>query len=860
LLKLLKRLKARRRAGRLDERLRLVETFNRFKHLLHEDARALEIIADMEQKLAGDYIFDMQYVKSSCLALSEHVHRVVNDLNTIAGRRYPSLYDAYERVHVELMELLLEVRKPARSETAIPLSELHAGLAGLVGGKAANLGEVVSRVGLPVPEGFAVSAYAGEYVLEANGLTEWVEGRLAEARDAGEARLTAICAELQAALRGSRVPYELGRAMLEAHRALGGRWRRPRVSVRSSAVGEDSDFSFAGQFATVLDVSEDGLLEAYLEVLASAYNPQALRYLRDHGFSQPSVAMGVLCQRLVPAVASGVAYTADPTGAADDVILVNAVWGLGRYAVEGLVSADQYRLDREGAKVLSQRIGRQEVELVPGPEGPEERPVPPGRVGKPCLSLGQLRLLAEYVLTLERHFNRPQDVEWALDTRGRLYILQSRPLRINEEPAQPPSAETVRAAIERHPVVLSGGVVASPGVGAGPAWLVTNEDDLSGFPRGAVLVARHTSPRYGQVMSRASAILTDVGSSTGHMASLAREFRVPAIVDTGQATKVIAPGTQITVDAHEGNVYLGRVEELLSLAATDHNQFRTTAVFNTLMRALGKVAPLNLIDPKSSSFRPENCQSFHDITRFAHEVAVGEIFRIYDYRDIVSGGLAVRLEGPLPIGLFMIDLGGGLDVPAGVKVARPDQITSIPMRAIWEGMTYPGVDWMALKPIDARGLASVLASTATQPAFEQRRYGENSYALLSKEYLNLSLKLGYHYTMIDAYCSDRRNENYIHISFKGGAAGRQRRVRRARFLAEVLQRLDFLVECKMDFVSARLKKFERPLTEEKLNLLGRLLGCARQLDVSLTSEEALAGYINSFMAADYCFSQTGGRP
>jgi len=860
MIKFLARLTGWGHRNSLNERLRLVETFNRFKHLLHEDSKALEIIADMEQKLAGDYIFDMQYVRSSCLALSDHVHRIINDLNIISGKRYLALYDTYQMIHTELMEILLEIRKPVRPEMVLPLSELYGGLSGMVGGKAANIGEVASRAGLPVPEGFAVSAYAADYLLEANQLRERFSALLTLARDEDDAQLETICAEIQGLVRQAEVPYELARAIEEAYRLVGGRWRRVPVSVRSSAVGEDSDFSFAGQFATVLGVEEGGLLPAYLEVLASAYNPQALQYLRSHGFSQLAVEMGVLFQRMVAARSSGVAYTVDPTGGSDEVVLVNAVWGLGSYAVEGRVSGDRYRISRDdGHAVVESHIGRKEVELLTRGAGTEERAVPEGRQLIPCLRPQELRVLTDYALALERHFNRPQDIEWALDERGRLYILQSRPLRLPDHEGERPSAEALRAALERHPVILEGGVVASAGVGAGPAWVVNREQDLASFPRGAVLVARHTSPRYGKVMSRAAAILTDVGSSTGHMASLAREFRVPAIVDTGSATRVIAPGTEVTVDANDGKVYLGRVEELLNLQANDSShQFRTTAVFNTLMRVLAKVAPLNLIDPKDRGFRPENCQTFHDITRFSHEVAINEIFRIYDYEDIVSGGLAVKLDAAIPIGLFMIDLGGGLNLPSGVKVARAEQIGSIPMQAVWAGMTWPGVDWTAVKPIDARGFASVLSSTAVSPALERRRYGENSYALLSKEYLNLSLKLGYHYTMIDAYCSDQRNENYIHVSFKGGAAGRQRRVRRARFIGEVLERLDFLVERKGDFVNARIKKFERRLTEEKLNMLGRLLGCARQLDVALSSEEALTSYVSSFMAGDYGLYQPRG--
>jgi pyruvate, water dikinase len=262
-------------------------------------------------------------------------------------------------------------------------------------------------------------------------------------------------------------------------------------------------------------------------------------------------------------------------------------------------------------------------------------------------------MLAGYGMELERHYKSPQDIEWALDGSGRLFILQSRPLKLQSEGQIDPTPR-----IEGYTLLVEKGSVASPGVGFGPAYHIRTEEDLNSFPEGAVLVARHSQPQFVVVMGKAQAIVTDTGSVTGHMASVAREFGVPTLLGTNMATESIVHGSEVTVDAYSGRVYLGRVEELLKLQRPRQSHMEETPVHQALRRVAQHIVPLRLSDPKSPSFSPEGCETLHDIMRFVHEMSYQAMFQISDFVSEHGGG-APKLDVHLPLDLYVIDLGGG---------------------------------------------------------------------------------------------------------------------------------------------------------------------------------------------------------
>jgi pyruvate,water dikinase len=360
-------------------------------------------------------------------------------------------------------------------------------------------------------------------------------------------------------------------------------------------------------------------------------------------------------------------------------------------------------------------------------------------------------------------------------------------------------------------------------------------------------------------MTRAAAIVTDIGSATGHMASLAREYRVPAIVDCGLATARLAAGEEVTVDATHRRVYAGRVEELLVQESRPAPRCDGPSLA-LVERVVTRVARLNLTDPSKNSFRAKSCRTYHDVTRFCHEMAISEMFNLNDYRNLRHKGMAFRLESDIPLGIYLIDLGGGLDAAADSRVVRPEQIASLPMRALWRGMTTPGVTWSGARPIDLKGFVSVWANTMYDAAKSERGLGANSYAIVAANYLNFGSRLGYHFTTLDAVCSDRFEDNYILFRFKGGAADIERRVRRTRFVAEVLAQHRFDVDQKADLLNAWAKKLSRPAAEEHLSMVGRLIGCARQLDVVMDGEATLDRCVDAFLRGDYGFFEFRGEP
>ncbi len=293
-----------------------------------------------------------------------------------------------------------------------------------------------------------------------------------------------------------------------------------RVSMRSSAIGEDSELSFAGQYLTILNVPGDQLLPAYKKILASLYTPRAISYRLNKGIRDEDIAMSVVCLQMVDAVASGVMYSHHPFNFRDDNLLISAVWGLGPYAVDGVITPDTYRVAKTADfPILDLKVSRKPVQLVAKPDaGLHEIPVPPEHAGSTLplpgadQSPGGLWRQAGRALPLPPGCGMGPGSRWPPPGAPEPAPASSRP---------PPARNCQNIpAVTGYPVLVEGGAAAFPGVGCGPAFLVHRDEDLLDFPDGAVLVARHSSPKFVMVMPKAQAIVTDSGSISGHMASL----------------------------------------------------------------------------------------------------------------------------------------------------------------------------------------------------------------------------------------------------------------------------------------------------------------------------------------------------
>jgi pyruvate, water dikinase len=836
--------------------------YSSFKMLLDSNSQFLKVITDMEEKLRGREIFGMSYVKSQADRAVFHVLRMVKNLDDLSNHRYGKLFEVLEDIKQKINDELGQKKETPPNDLTLAYSQINKEMVDWVGGKNANLGEIRSRLHLPVPEGFAITTRAFEIFLGHNDLFETINARKMTIDPYDTESINQASEEIQQLILSAQLPEELEQNIRSAYDQLTQRINEaglkdfsPKIALRSSAIGEDSELSFAGQYLSVLNVTSDQLIETYKKVVASLYTPRAMAYRLNKGIRDEDIAMSVACLNMIQSQSSGVIYTRHPFNLLEDQINITAVWGLGPYAVEGRITPDSYVVAKDGSlDILVTAISHKSVQLINDPQGGiKEVPVLTENQDIPCLSSKQITTLAEYALKLEEHFKSPQDIEWALDETGHLLILQSRPLQVHS----PETGLHSIPLIPNYPLLIEDGATAFPGIGFGPAFQIHTEEDLLNFPEGAVLVAKHSNPQFVLVMKKARAILTDLGSITGHMASLAREFGLPTILDTRQATSTIPTGMEITVDAYSGRVYQGKVEELLTFQKTPESPMVGTPVYQILRQVADWIVPLSLMDPRASNFAPEFCRTLHDIGRLVHERSYSEMFQL---SDLVSGkeGFAFKLDARIPLDLHVIDLGEGLITSKTEEVLKkvtPRDIVSIPFKALLKGMTHEVFQQPQLRPVSLGGFFSVMREQMmAPPQAGNERFGERSYAIISDKYLNFSSRVGYHYSILDSYCGPIENMNYITFSFKGGAADDTRRNRRVRAIGLILKALDFVVDVNGDRVDARFQKFECSMIEEKLDQLGRLLLYTRQMDMLMHSETSVEALARNFLEGNYCLS------
>ena len=833
----------------------LKERFQSFQTLLQANNAALEAMGDIGGKYSRkDYAFDLQYIRSSYNRIRENVIEMIGALNGIVPGRYGSLGGIFEEIDRGIQQTLFGVREIPLAPLTIPFKDITAAMGEVVGEKNANLGEMRNSLNLPVPEGFAVSAYGYEIFIEKQALDKEIKRRLASVNVHDPKALNTISREIREAIFAAQMPEELEEAISRGYARLAAEeGEEVFVSVRSSAVGEDTDASFAGQYATALNVSPNRLLAAYAEVLASKFTPQAIFYWKEKGFNEEDIPMAVAFQVMICARASGVMYSQDPNNTSRNVVIISAKWGLGELVMEH-DSPNAYVVSRENGLIIEKRVPRQEAALVcERSGGVGEIPVAEELQWQPCLREEEIQELFRHALLLERHYGNPRDIEWAIDAEGKIYILQTRPLRMS--PLQKEKQEESQSCAYAK-VLIDWGLVASPGIGFGPVHIVGGDEDLYAFPDGGILVVKNTNTKYVTVMPRASAIIAETGNVAGHMASLARESQVPTIVDAKGAVDLLKPGQMITVDAYRNRVYDEVVDELIvSEEKKEEDVRKKSPMLNKVELFLSLVAALNLWDNSGESFKPENCRTFHDLTRLIHQVAIEEMFHLHEFER--SGAEAARkLVADFAANLYIIDLGGGLSSQEKAKDVQPEQIASRPMKARWRGITHPDACRKRVAEVDLKGFASVMLNTLSDAARYSTPLGEKSYAFISSEYMNFSSRLAYHFSTVDAYCSEVKNNNYVTFQFMGGGSSSDRRSRRVRFIAGVLKNLDFEVETKGDWLRARFTKYAGRDTEEKLDYLGRLMSCSRQLDAVMYSENVIDWYVQAFMKGNYAFERT----
>lgn len=819
--------------------------YHQFKLLLNANNKALEIMAEMTEALQGRWPFGMSFVRSRCTRVSTNVFQIVKHLDELNPDRYDALYDRFKEIQKQINPSVYPRTSFREGPMAMHLKAVNRNTVDQVGSKMANLGEIGNQIHIKVPNGFVITAPAYRRFMQYNDLQSEIDRRIQSANVERLDELYGLSAAIQQLIIGATLPEVLKEAiLLHYHRLEQETGKGTTLAMRSSALGEDIfGASFAGQYRSELNVSGENISQAYKEIVASKYSPQAMTYRLNRGIRDEDVAMCVGCLRMVDAVSGGVVYSKNPLNASDDAVIIYSVWGLPKPVVDGSTPVDLFVVSRGDPLALRRKdIPRKNQKFVCYPdEGVCRMDLSGEKSEQPSLSDEKAKEIARIAIQLEKYYRHPQDIEWGIEPDGTVVVFQCRPLKqAAMERIQQASATTSEENSDS--IFFEAGVTASSGVAAGPVYVVRKDMDTLQFPEGAVLVTAQALPRWATLLNRAAAVVTEQGTVAGHLANVSREFGVPALFGVKKATERMENGQWVTVDADTGRIYKGRMDALLEKRERPRNLMEGSPVFEALKNAAEWIIPLNLLDPTAPQFSPQNCRTFHDITRFCHEKAVQEMFdfgKSHHFPERSSKQLHVEV----PMQWWVLNLDDGFREEVEGKYVRLENIVSIPMLALWEGIT--AVPWEGPPPVDGKGFMSVMfqatANRALVPGMRSQ-YANRNYFMISKNYCSLTSRLGFHFSTVETLISDRASENYISFQFKGGAADDHRRHRRVLFVGEILEDYGFRVDAKEDHLIARVEGYEKDLMEAHLRVLGYLTMHTRQLDMIMSNSASVEYY------------------
>lgn len=461
------------------------------------------------------------------------------------------------------------------NQYTLPFSELSNDDTALVGGKNASLGEMfteLSEAGIDIPDGFATTADAYREFLAHNEIKEEISELLDDLNKDDFTNLKDIGSKIRKLIMDAEIQADFAEAIGKAFDELKERSDKlSGVAVRSSATAEDlPEASFAGQHESYMNITgKDELVHTVKRCFASLFTDRAIKYREDHGFEHMKVALSAGVQKMVRSDkgAAGVAFTIEPDTGFEEVIFINGSWGLGENVVGGVVKGDEFYVYKRNLKkdvnpILSKELGDKKTMRVytDGEEDAttENIDTPKEKQVKFCLSDDEIITLGHWCMSIEKHYDKPMDVEWAKDGEsGKLFVVQARPETVHSAKEKSRKLKSYR--LKSKGKVLTTGSAIGDKIASGKARVLNSPDESDKLKEGEVLVTEITNPDWDPVLKKASAIVTNSGGRTSHAAIVSRELGAVAVVGTGDATEKIEDGQAITVSCAEGQT--GKVYE-----------------------------------------------------------------------------------------------------------------------------------------------------------------------------------------------------------------------------------------------------------------------------------------------------------
>jgi pyruvate,water dikinase len=790
--------------------------YQTFKELLEEDRCAHRVLAELELIKQQGSAVDSARLRVLLHRLSDHIGAMLDHLDILAPARFTVLHEYHKKFDFYARFALAPPSPITDVVLVAPLSESYLPES-LIGGKSMHLQRLIHEHNLPVPAGFVLTTRGWQAIAAANGLPTLIDEQLARLDNSSDRLLHEVSEIITTHILSASLPEEINRLLHSYAEKLSRGRTVVRFAVRSSAVGEDSELSFAGQYRSILQVEAADLGRACLRVLASKYEPAPLQYRIFNGLDDQATPMAVLVLEMVEATVSGVMTI--PSEADGDFHLY-WVDGLGEAMMSGHGHGAQMRVSRVPSSV--------------SPDRPENNSSP--------LPQAVVHQLVEYGGKIGADAHTSCDVEWCATAEDAVFIVQSRPAQT------PVSAPASGAATVSLPLLFKAGQTASAGIGSGTVCFYNTDMQIP--PDGAVFVCTVTAPELVSLLPVMNAVIARQGSVADHFSSVAREFSIPVIVQAGDRVDQLDEGQPITVDASRREVYRGL------LSTTEHTAPRkmireTSPVSEALALALQFCTPLSLTDPTGAEFRPSGCRSLHDIMRFAHEQAIYAMFSYHPdspFRKTAS----LALASALPLNIRVI----ALDTRVCGKTNNNDQVSPEDIRSpafqnFWRGLTDEAINWHNHSHYDWHSYDSVAMAGGIAAKDDAAL---TSYMLLGHDYLNFNLRFGYHFSLLDSVCGGDPQKNYILLRFAGGGGDASGKLLRLQFIHAVLDRLQFHCTQLGDTLDARISRFNSDDTGRLLQQMGILLAATRLLDMRLHDEERIDSLVADFFAGTYDFS------
>lgn len=830
----------------------LKSRYHTFRALLEDNNRAVSLLTDLGMKLRNSKLD--QHTRETVFELVNVTGEMVDKLEQLGGGESNRISAMHASMSDNINSLFTKLPQEKTVAPVIPLHRVTEDMRSLVGGKASVLIQLFHCDNFQIPDGFVIPLPSCLLFLEQNNLNLRLHTMLQPYLiDASREIPPNVEKEVYNRIIDTPLPPKLVSAIQSAAGPFLKNGGGSGLAVRSSGVGEDGlRLSFAGQYSTVLNVvSEAELEKAFKEVIASSFSKRNLSYRLHAGLDPLYFDLAILCLSMVHAKAAGTLFTRDPNSPSSDKMLLSAVYGLGELAVGGSIMTDIYRPDRNSGVDPAPSISTKERKMICNDSGGiREEEVDEVEQNLPVLQPSQLKLLCRWGLEIEKMENSPQDIEWAIDADDKIFILQARPFRMARQ-----LSVIDKAGLNGRELLLSGGVTASRGKGTGKVWVVRNRQELSQAPQEPYVLVMHQSLVDAvPALRRAHGVIVDLGNPVDHLSCVAREYGIPMLTGLGKGVEHLAGQEWIMVDADNRKIWKPLDEDIseafeLSASLPELNEIETVPADPVAAELYKLIVPLNLTDAYGPTFSIAECRTVHDLIRYIHEKAVITMFEMGDETLEKSSGAVRHLESDIPFMISIIDLGGGLvaQTKPGRWVKVVD-IASFPLKALWQGVADSNVNWGP--PSGGVAMGSVMSRFMTDHK-SSRPVGLPNYAIITRDYLNLNARMDFHFIMIDSVCGIDSRNNYIRFRFKGGGTSEVQRRRRVNCIAEILGTSGFACDARGDLITAELQGAPQQIIEDKLIVLGRLLGFTRLLDAAMRTDEAPKLAADAFLSGNY---------